>query len=190
MLPSEASSLPQGRLTVSAAHLCIDMQQMFAEQTAWHVPWMKRVLPAILQIACAFPERTVFTRFIPPMRAEEAKGVWRQYYRRWDEFTRERLSPHLLELLPELMELVPRHSGFDGLTKARLQPRQIILVHQDSDCPRPPRLARDQAEVLQGDDHAMHGWRRDLEEPHHLVFGWRLAVNQRVGVDEREILTL
>lgn len=107
MLSSEASSLPQGRLTASAAHLCIDVQQMFAEQTAWHVPWMKRVLPTILRIACAFPERTVFTRFIPPMRAEEAKGVWRQYYRRWDEFTRERLPPHLLELLPELIELVP-----------------------------------------------------------------------------------
>jgi hypothetical protein len=36
----------------------------------------------------------------------------------------------------------------------------------------------------------MHAWRRDLEELHHLVFGRRLAVHQRVGVDEREILTL
>ena len=36
----------------------------------------------------------------------------------------------------------------------------------------------------------MHAWRGDLEEPHHLVFGWRLAVDHGVGVDEREILTL
>jgi nicotinamidase-related amidase len=103
----EASSLPQGPLTESTVHLCIDVQQMFAEQTAWHVPWMKRVLPTIFRIARAYPARTVFTRFIPPMRAEEARGAWRQYYRRWDEFTGERLPSHLLGLLPELLELIP-----------------------------------------------------------------------------------
>jgi hypothetical protein len=56
--------------------------------------------------------------------------------------------------------------------------------------PWPSGLARDQAGLLQGEDHAMHAWRRDLEEPRHLVFGRQLAVQQRVGVDEREILTL
>lgn len=101
------SSLPYGRLSEAAVHLCIDMQHMFAENTAWHVPWMKRVLPAISRIAHSFPARTVFTRFIPPERAEEAHGAWRRYYRRWSEFTGEQLSPHLLALLPELQELVP-----------------------------------------------------------------------------------
>ena len=36
----------------------------------------------------------------------------------------------------------------------------------------------------------MHGWRRDLEKPHHVVFGGRPAVDPCVGVNEREILTL
>jgi nicotinamidase-related amidase len=107
MPDSEASSLPQGPLTESAVHLCIDVQQMFAEQTAWHVPWMKRVVPTIFRIVRAFPARTTFTRFIPPVRAEDARGAWRRYYRRWDEFTGERLPSQLLELLPELVELVP-----------------------------------------------------------------------------------
>jgi nicotinamidase-related amidase len=103
----EASSLPHGPLTEKAVHLCIDMQQMFAEKTAWHVPWMKRVLPVVLQIARTSPARTVFTRFIPPMRAEEAQGAWRRYYHRWSEFTGEQLPSHLLSLLPELRELIP-----------------------------------------------------------------------------------
>ena len=41
--------LPYGPPGRSAAHLCIDMQQMFASDTAWNVPWMRRVLPAVLQ---------------------------------------------------------------------------------------------------------------------------------------------
>lgn len=95
--------LPRGALTETAVHLCIDMQRMFAEQTEWHVPWMKRVLPAILRIGHGYPERTIFTRFVPPMRAAQAQGMWQQYYQRWSEFTGERLSPHFLTLL----ELVP-----------------------------------------------------------------------------------
>jgi hypothetical protein len=30
------------------------MQRMFAVQTSWDVPWMKRVLPAILRIASIY----------------------------------------------------------------------------------------------------------------------------------------
>jgi nicotinamidase-related amidase len=68
---------------------------------------MKRVLPVIVRLACAVPARTMFTRFIPPERAADAEGMWRQYYQRWSEFTRERLPPHFLALLPELAEFVP-----------------------------------------------------------------------------------
>jgi len=103
----QASSLPYGPLTESATHLCIDMQQMFADQTAWHVPWMKRVVPVILRIVRAWPSRTIFTRFIPPMRAAEVRGTWQHYYQRWGEFTGERLPSHFLALLPELLELIP-----------------------------------------------------------------------------------
>jgi nicotinamidase-related amidase len=109
----KAASLPYGPLTETAIHLCIDMQRMFAEETPWHVPWMQRVSPTILRIARAFPSRTMFTRFIPPMRAAEASGAWQRYYGRWGEFTGEQLAPEFLALLLELVELVPPAVVFD-----------------------------------------------------------------------------
>ncbi len=104
---SKASSLPYGPLTDTAIHLCIDMQRMFADQTPWHVPSMEQVSPAIFRIARAYPDRTVFTRFIPPLRATDASGAWRRYYERWGEFTREKLAPQFLALLPRFLELIP-----------------------------------------------------------------------------------
>ena len=49
----------------TAVHLCVDMQRMFAEDTDWKMPWLERVLPNIISITSAHPERTIFTRFIP-----------------------------------------------------------------------------------------------------------------------------
>jgi nicotinamidase-related amidase len=83
------------------------MQQMFTEHTAWHVPWMKRVVPATLRIARAVPPRTIFTRFIPPPRAADAQGTWRRYYEHWPEFTGDQIAPRYLALLPEFLELIP-----------------------------------------------------------------------------------
>ncbi|MBV9523414.1 MAG: cysteine hydrolase [Alphaproteobacteria bacterium] len=99
--------LPFGPLTQRTAHLCIDMQNLFAEGTPWHTPWMERVLPAVFRIAERHPERTIFTRFIPPRRAADMPGSWQRYYDRWRDLTRERLDPRYLELVPPLRELVP-----------------------------------------------------------------------------------
>jgi nicotinamidase-related amidase len=99
--------LPYGPLTRHTAHLCVDMQNMFAEATAWHTPWMTRVLPVVEQIAHRHPARTIFTRFMPPPRAESMPGAWRRYYERWPEFTAARIDPSLLELVPSLQRLVP-----------------------------------------------------------------------------------
>ena len=101
------SPLPFGPLGEHAAHLCIDMQNLFAEDTPWNTPWMKRVLPVVTRIAEAHAERTIFTRFIPVHRPEEAGGAWHRFYRRWTELTLERIDPELLELVPRLRGLVP-----------------------------------------------------------------------------------
>jgi nicotinamidase-related amidase len=127
----KASSLPHGPLTSTAVHLCVDMQQMFAEQTEWHVPWMRRVLPAVLRIARAFPARTTFTRFVPPMRAADAQGTWRQYYQRWRQFTGEQLAPHYLALLPELLELVPPAQVIDKRFYSPFAEPQLHQALQD-----------------------------------------------------------
>ena len=88
-------------------HLCIDMQRLFSTEGPWPTPWMERVLPVVAEIAERAPDRTVFTRFIPPYRPEDMPGTWRGYYERWREATRERLDPSLLELMPPLQRLVP-----------------------------------------------------------------------------------
>ena len=90
-----------------AVHLCVDVQVMFAEETEWHALWLKRVLPAIEAIVEREPERTVFTRFVPPVTAEQASGAWRDYYRRWESMTRERLGDEPVELVPSLRRFVP-----------------------------------------------------------------------------------
>ncbi|HEX4171030.1 MAG TPA: cysteine hydrolase [Acetobacteraceae bacterium] len=100
-------SIRFGRLGESAAHLCIDMQTVFAERTDWHVPWMQRVLPTVQRIAEARSERTIFTRFVPPNDPEQMPGSWQRYYRRWRHMTGERIDPAMIELVPPLRALVP-----------------------------------------------------------------------------------
>ena len=97
-------------------HLCIDMQRMFAEDTPWHVPWMKEVSPQIQEIAQRHPQRTVFTRFVPPKRAEDMSGMWRSYYEKWDNMTLDRLGPDMIDLVPSLKGLVPPARIFDKMT--------------------------------------------------------------------------
>jgi nicotinamidase-related amidase len=50
----------------NAVHLCIDMQNLFAPGAPWATPWMERVLPQVRALVEHAPERTIFTRFIPP----------------------------------------------------------------------------------------------------------------------------
>ena len=74
-------------------HLAIDMQRLFAEQTEWFMPWLERVLPNVAAIARHAPQRTLFTRFIPPRVPEQMPGGWQDNYRHWRAMTRERLFP-------------------------------------------------------------------------------------------------
>jgi nicotinamidase-related amidase len=99
--------LPFGPLTDRTAHLCVDMQNVFAEETPWHTPWMARVLPIVTRIAERHPSQTIFTRFVPPRRPDSMPGSWLRYFERWKELTLERIDPKLIELVPPLAALVP-----------------------------------------------------------------------------------
>jgi hypothetical protein len=81
------------------------MQRIFSSEGPWATPWMERVLPVVTELAARNPEQTVFTRFITLKRAEDMPGMWQRYYTRWQDATRERLDPALLELLPPLASL-------------------------------------------------------------------------------------
>jgi len=103
------AGIEAGRL----AHICVDVQVMFAEETPWHAPWLERVLPAIEAIVERAPERTVFTRFVPPEYPEQAEGAWKDYYRNWPQMTRDRLSPGMVDIVPALRRHVPPARIFD-----------------------------------------------------------------------------
>ncbi|MFL5270053.1 MAG: cysteine hydrolase family protein [Stellaceae bacterium] len=107
------NTLSFGPLTERTIHLCVDMQNMFAEETPWHTPWMERVLPAVEEIAGLQAKRTVFTRFVPPTEASAMPGSWRRYYERWSEMTRSRLDPRLIELVPPLARFAPPAAVID-----------------------------------------------------------------------------
>jgi nicotinamidase-related amidase len=90
-----------------AAHLCLDMQNIFARGGVWETPWMERVLPTISEICARYRERTVFTRFITPERPEDRRGQWQAYFAKWQQATRGSLPPHALDLVPELARYAP-----------------------------------------------------------------------------------
>jgi len=105
--------MPEASRDEGLAHVCVDMQGLFACKTAWHAPWLERILPGIERLAERFAERTVFTRFVPPSTLEETRGAWRDYYERWPEMVGDRLDGELIELVPALAHFVPPARVFD-----------------------------------------------------------------------------
>jgi len=102
-----------GPPTEKTVHLCIDMQRLFSNDGPWAAPWMERVLPVITLLASRSPERTVFTRFIPPTSPKDMPGAWQRYYAKWRQVTREHLRPEMLHLMPSLESLVPPATVID-----------------------------------------------------------------------------
>ena len=95
---------------------------------------MTRVLPVVEALAERAPSLTIFTRFIPPVRAEDMPGRWQAYYAKWREVTREKVDPSLIELMPSLKRFVPPaavldkmvYSAFaDGALAARLEADRV-----------------------------------------------------------------
>jgi nicotinamidase-related amidase len=90
-----------------AAHLCIDMQNIFAKGGVWETPWMERVLPVISDLCARYREQTIFTRFITPERPQDRHGQWQTYFTRWQRATRGNLAPGALDIVPELARYSP-----------------------------------------------------------------------------------
>ena len=97
----------------NAVHLCIGMQNIFAPGSIWETPWMERVLPAIVGICDRYTARTVFTRFITPLQAEDRPGRWRRYFTKWERATRSKLPAGQLDLVPALARFAPPATVID-----------------------------------------------------------------------------
>lgn len=111
-----------GSIGKRAVHASIDMQRLFAENTEWASPVVHAIEPRVSRICAHAPPRTLFTRFLTPQRAEDAKGQWQIYYRHWKSVLAGNLDPDLLDLLPPLRRFTPparvidkyAHSAFEA----------------------------------------------------------------------------
>jgi hypothetical protein len=63
---------------------------------------MKAVSPEVVEMSGRHPERTIFTRFIPPEEVDDMPGMWRLYYEKRAAMTRSRLPPKMLDLVSAL----------------------------------------------------------------------------------------
>lgn len=102
-----ARGLVHGPLGDTCLHLCVDMQRLFGAGSPWAVPWLNKVLPAVEALCAHRPDRTVFTRFVPPRRASDATGSWARYYQRWEAVTGEAIGADATRLVPALERFVP-----------------------------------------------------------------------------------
>lgn len=107
-----------GRLELGPAtlHVVIDMQRMFAEETAWQVPSMATIVPAIEALASAHRTATVFTRFVTPSHPREAPGQWQAYYRHWRSMAADRLDAAMVDLVEPLRVLATPATSYDKTT--------------------------------------------------------------------------
>jgi nicotinamidase-related amidase len=90
-----------------AVHVVVDMQRLFAEDTAWGSPNTRSVVAPILRLLRFRPEPVIFTRFLTPRRLEDMPGSWQNYYRHWPTVLLERMDPAMLDLMPEFLPFVP-----------------------------------------------------------------------------------
>jgi len=103
-------------LSQNALHVVIDMQRLFAEETAWHTPAIAGILPNVVALSQERPAKTLFARFVVPRNAAEAKGRWKDYYRRWSSVTLDELDVGMLDLVAPLAAIAGPGSIVDKET--------------------------------------------------------------------------
>jgi nicotinamidase-related amidase len=96
------------RVDSNIRHIVIDMQRLFAEETVWHTPVMAEILPNVLKLTNAYPENTLFAKFMVPHTPEHAPGSWETYYRRWSMLTTGQMDPAMQDLMAPLAAVAPK----------------------------------------------------------------------------------
>jgi nicotinamidase-related amidase len=109
-------------------HLCIDMQRLFAEKTVWHTAALPSMIDPIRRLTLLHPGRTVFTRFVTPRTAADAPGTWRRYYGHWSSVLLERMPVDMIDLVPELADLVPPEREIDKLTHSAFTSEPFLEI--------------------------------------------------------------
>jgi nicotinamidase-related amidase len=103
------------------------MQRLFSDEGPWPMAWMPRVTPKVEQLVERDPARTIFTRFLPPEKPEDAPGQWRAYYKKWSHVTRRQIDNRLIDLLPILARYAPPAAIFDKVVYSAFGNPQLHL---------------------------------------------------------------
>ena len=101
-------------LSEKTLHIVVDMQAIFAEETAWYTPALLDILPRVLELTQARLDQTVFARFMTPSHPDQAQGQWRELYRHQVSVTT--LHPRFLDLVEPLYRLASPHTVIDKST--------------------------------------------------------------------------
>ena len=89
-------------LSPNTLHVVIDMQRIFAEETAWHTAAIATILPNVTTLCEAFRGDTLFVKFMLPRSPEEATGTWQGYYRHWQAMTLDVIDPAMQDVIEPL----------------------------------------------------------------------------------------
>jgi nicotinamidase-related amidase len=117
-----------GPLGKHAIHAAIDMQRLFAEETEWASSAVHDIVPNVDRICTHAPHLTLFTRFLTPARAEDAKGQWQIYYRHWKNILATNIDAGLLDLIPPLQHFVPPARVIDKYVHSAFEVPQFQSV--------------------------------------------------------------
>ena len=96
-------------------HIAIDMQRVFAEETAWYAPSLMAILPNVTRLSAALREQTFYARFTVPDDADAAHGCWKSFYRRWPMVTGREMPLAMFDLVAPLAKLATPEQVFDKL---------------------------------------------------------------------------
>jgi len=88
-----------------ARHIVIDMQRLFAEDTAWHTAAMADIIGNVKRLSTELADITLYAKFLTPASADKAEGRWRIYYQRWAAVTTDALDASFHDLMPELADM-------------------------------------------------------------------------------------
>ncbi len=105
-----------GPLGPETAHVCVDMQRLFGEETQWYTPDLAGIVANTARIIEHAPARTVFTRFRTPNTPAEAPGQWRPYYERWNEVLADRMPEDMFGIVADFRRFVPPAREIDKTT--------------------------------------------------------------------------
>jgi len=103
-------------LSQNTLHVVIDIQRIFAEETVWHTPVIAEIVPNVISLCEALPDKTLFAKFMLPQSAETASGRWKTYYERWSAMTLDAMPAEMQDVIEPLKRFANGENEFEKFT--------------------------------------------------------------------------